>query len=305
MEPRFPVPEGAPEGGAKGAGEVGNDAPAPVDFARTIHYSLRAEEAPGLFLGPGGYLFVVVGSAIGFVVISLVDWLGSAFGIPRMIPMGILVGLALAVGGVTYARAKASSPKAAAPASAPSLHTLTPAAKVDCRFRLRVVGRREMIQGFASIPDEPFEPEVFFASFILAQPARAWVAGGLVAIAAAAVVLVWKGDLDSFAVMFCVLLGWLVKAFGWPVYVRVAPGRLDVMRSSAFHPRPRVVRTLDLRVARVLVETKRRTVYVQAPGGDLLRIGIAIRGDVVARAVLMGALSTAPTPPLPDDALTG
>jgi hypothetical protein len=92
----------------------------------------------------------------------------------------------------------------------------------------------------------------------------------------------------------------------WPVYLRVSPGRLDVVRFDLWGRAVGGVERHDLRSSAVLVDIGQSCVFI-ARGGvtrDVAFGGVRDR-HALAHAVLRGALCRAETPPLPDDSLVG
>lgn len=114
-----------------------------------------------------------------------------------------------------------------------------------------------------------------------------------------------------------------------PTYVRIIPGRLDVLRFSLFRRRPVSLASFDLRQSRVLVDVRPAVVVIEAPGErrPARRVRsrkwpyamieepgapVGVVGFVLTPArrrlletVCFAAVTDAPTPELPPDELLG
>jgi hypothetical protein len=118
-----------------------------------------------------------------------------------------------------------------------------------------------------------------------------------------------KDPPNYFEVMAGVALGLCISSFVRPVYVRVAPGVLDVFMFGVLGSGTPRVERYDLRTARVTVDGDRRLVRIEDPTRAgartvFLHVGRLLGGiKPRERAVLMAARSTHPTPPMPMDAL--
>lgn len=113
-----------------------------------------------------------------------------------------------------------------------------------------------------------------------------------------------------FEVMAGAAVGMGVGAFLSPAYLRVAPGVLDVFHFGFLgHGTPDVQR-FDLRAASVLADQDFGYVTINDPTRPKDRILIIHSrfllgaGESASRAILMGAISRHPTPPMPIDDLS-
>jgi hypothetical protein len=101
---------------------------------------------------------------------------------------------------------------------------------------------------------------------------------------------------------------WGAVALLWPTYLRVVPGRLDVIRYSVF-PRWRTeVRSWNLRDARILVDLRGMRVSIDIPGdpGPVeFSIGLLPRRTRFARMLFWAAMSSYRAPAIADGELIG
>lgn len=210
-----------------------------------------------------------------------------------------------------------------------------PSLKTDERYRVRLIGRPDKAEPLVPESADAFEPVVVFAWLAVPpSPAgyRVWV------VASVAAFLVWmvlkatppfNMNLGYWGVLACIGLGGVAAALATPTYFRVVPGRLDVMRFNFLYSRKPTLESYDLRTSRVLVDVRARIIVIEPPERpeeaaqprSKGRSGRKPRGPVpgsieitliclpgageLARAVLRGAVTAAPAPPLPDDELIG
>lgn len=108
------------------------------------------------------------------------------------------------------------------------------------------------------------------------------------------------------SVIFAALLSGKLVGHVWPSYIRVTPGRLDVLICTFLGRRIVRCRSYDLRTRAVLVDMSQNCVFLATKDAttEVLLHGTA-EPVTIARAVLAGAISTAPTPALPKDTLLG
>lgn len=307
------------------SGAVTPAAPEP-DFDRHVHVSQW-----GTRTASGGPLPLIVQGCIGLTAAALMVayQLMWSLGVPGPVVHGLIVGFALlAIGwglrwvALWYKR----NHKAMG----------GPGFKPDERYRVRLIGPTDKTA--AAIPQDAssFEPHIQFAWLGL-PPSRAgvyvWVAVSVV------VALVWIGleqvrplglpGIGYLEVMAWIGVGGIAASLATPTYFRVVPGRIDVMRFNFFRSRQPSLQSYDLRRGRVLVDLRYRFIVVEPPEAAELGAFIEIvdafgrklrkprpgtleivllalpRSRELARAVLAGAVSTAPTPPLPEDELVG
>ncbi|TVQ32839.1 MAG: hypothetical protein EA376_04110 [Phycisphaeraceae bacterium] len=166
-----------------------------------------------------------------------------------------------------------------------------------------------------AIRDESFEPEAAGAFFIapLSPEGRfAWI--GLTPVMAAGI---WMG-LSLFGVATpegptlwgSPALAGLAAAFLFPTYIRISPGKLDVIRHRAFGIGKANVESYSLRDSRVVVDFKTSSARLYDPGLAIdphlkVNCGGLPGSKRLLKQFLRGAVSTAEAPELEGDPLVG
>jgi len=101
-------------------------------------------------------------------------------------------------------------------------------------------------------------------------------------------------------------IGGVSTAFVWPTYLRVVPGRLDVLRAGILGRGVRAAERHDLRSSAVLVDLGLRCLFLAKDGVTTeIAFGALASPREFAHSVLLAAVSTHEPAPLPDDALVG
>jgi hypothetical protein len=101
-------------------------------------------------------------------------------------------------------------------------------------------------------------------------------------------------------------VGGLLTGVLWPTYLRLVPGRLDVIRYSLLGRGVVECVKHDLRSSAVLVDLNQHCVFLATDGITTEVSYGAVRDPYdFAHAVLLAAVSTHKPAPLPDDALVG
>lgn len=296
---------------------LGRDADLPSGIQKPKGYSLRG-------------LAVIVVMLVGLVawvlvVQALTRWFGVSYlsmqPVWALAPVGLLIILAARVGFVTVSSYRARGvvgdiPKKLDPGSG----------------RLQAVGKNKMLAPLAKLgplPDEAFEPIVLFAPRIWPMPTAGTVVLVVTAILVAGLIELLRRTTslplvrpNMFTVMVGIAAGFGVQMLVWPTYVRITPGRLDIMRFVLGGRKPTVT-TINLRNARVLAHFKHSALLIKPDGVGgvtpapaveagkagsewaVLNLGGVWRPTEVVHAVCRGAVSTAPAVPLPDDRLVG
>lgn len=183
----------------------------------------------------------------------------------------------------------------------------------DPSCRLCVVGLPDDLLAFGPLDDASFEPAAF-RSLAATPPAMSWIAAPpLVVFLVAAYCL--PGLLRPSSLFGAPLMLWAVGsgvataiavAWFWPRYYRVLPGRLDLMDYRPLARRGRLVRSVHLRSAKLLIDMRFWTVRIETDGSSeefLFRFMPDRRR--FAHMLLLAAVSTAPAPELPDGDLIG
>lgn len=188
----------------------------------------------------------------------------------------------------------------------------------DPSCRLCVIGHPNDLLVHGPLDDFPFEPAVF-RSFATVGTTVQWITAipiVVMAIAGLAYPRLFTAMLPllpgsshigiviygaGFVVVAAIAVAWF-----WPRYYRVLPGRLDIMDYRPLARRGRLIRSIDLRSAKLLINLRFWTVRIETDGESeefLFRFMPDRRR--FAHTLLLAAVSTAPAPPLPDDELIG
>ncbi|GEM_PF-2860709 len=118
-----------------------------------------------------------------------------------------------------------------------------------------------------------------------------------------------KFNVNYFEVIAAMVVGAGVAAFVCPTYVRLAPGVLDVFHFGLLGRGEPEVARYDLRKARVHVHVPNHFVRIEFPDHpERLMLYVDLRrllggSSPKGRAFLLAAMSTHPTPPMPEDRL--
>lgn len=177
--------------------------------------------------------------------------------------------------------------------------------------RVTVHGTKRDLSDLYPILDTQFEPMIF------QQLLRTWVlvifTVGMITIPFVAFFFMDVLWISSVSSILAICLGQLAAVAAWifeqvfPVYLRIVPGRMDLMRFSSFRRNGKRTRSFDLRSVKISVRCDTKTIEIQEPGQVRYRINLFwfLTPYDLARGVLQGAVSTHPAPPLPDDELLG
>lgn len=190
----------------------------------------------------------------------------------------------------------------------------------DRTARVRVHGdpNRIGLDG-EDVPDVPFEPEVYWLILPMVpmrqfQPTPAQrskrlrnsILGGVAGVAFAALFLSLPRAFTSMPATFTLAFAIIIFAsIVAPLYVRITPGRLEILRYSPFRSRPTSRHSFDLRTARVDLDLRRWTILLV---NEERQAEIALRFLPSRRQVLwhvlLGAMSTHARPALEEYAET-
>ncbi len=180
-------------------------------------------------------------------------------------------------------------------------------------FRVYCSGSPEYLDTFGPFLDVPFEPRLFLASFAFPYSRLKYIATiaatfclgvGLIALTR----VIWgTGSELSFLLLWTaggVVMG--ITAWWWPVYLRIVPGRLDVITSRFAGVGRTACVSFDLTTGRVHVNLIHRKITIEH-GDRRLEVPYLLvpRGRELVSAILLGAISTHKPAPLPDDRLIG
>lgn len=185
----------------------------------------------------------------------------------------------------------------------------------DSAGRIACVGESEMLAAHGELTDVAFAPSVFFAPVLPSAANRArsvvvWVGlsvGLLIPTFIASYAMTGRPyGLGIAQLVGPVALAFLVAEFLYPQYVRIVPGRVDVLHYAPL--RWRAVRTerYNLKRARVFVDLKLSVVVIDDRERKLeFSTAFIPRGRRLAYMILLAAISTHEPGPLPDDELLG
>lgn len=184
----------------------------------------------------------------------------------------------------------------------------------DPSCRVRFIGPREWFDRLGPIEDEAFEPELFYA-FLAARLTKGQIAVWVTTTAVLYIAMFATGIAN--VAMVGGLVFWTPFSFGmiatallWPTYIRVVPGRLDVLAYPILGSGAPALHSYDLRSMRVIVMPmgvvrlldKQDDDQDGKAGAKALKKAIVLTPSLLwdhrryARAVLRGAISTVPVP---------
>ncbi len=194
------------------------------------------------------------------------------------------------------------------------------AARSDDRYRVRVIGHVDELLRLSCEPIDithGFEPGVYRIACAVEPKWRRW--GKLSALCGAGVLAyvilsVLCGDpvpIGYTTLVAGCALGRASRAFVWPTYLRVSPGRLEVMQYGVLGIGKPRVRIHDLRTSRVGLRvngalivfpagSEEGEVFPAASSRWLERMPLEFE-----RTVIAAALTNVEAAPLPDDELIG
>jgi hypothetical protein len=259
-------------------------------------------------------IFFVIGVfvSLGFVFGTIIARL---FGLPGF-GLGVVGG---AVGGVMFGLAMLQR-RAAKP---PKGFALQLPKAADETSRLRLVATAKDVHRVLHQPglsEDAFEPRIFALRAAVPYPAKRWYAIWIVSIVLVSIAWTWirvqyraqiglslLGPWDYWAIMCIMVLPFM---WTWPTYLRVSPGRLDVIRYRLLGAGTPRVRTIDLRDARVMVNLRALTVVVEPAKVVEQALVVQINqwggpNTAMARAMFEAARWEGEHLRLPDDALVG
>jgi hypothetical protein len=181
--------------------------------------------------------------------------------------------------------------------------------------RVRCVGKVRRLARVLSqepIVDRMFEPQVYRGTGAIKSTGRKQAAQIVIGIAVAAAVVVGQWyffrQIGNVYLDFMIAVGAAMVIGGamFPTYLRVVPGRIDVMECGWLGKQILSVKRIDLRTKPIIVDLNRQLVQVgEAADAPKIAFGAVWDNWGFAHAVLEAAVSTHTPPPLPDDALIG
>lgn len=244
---------------------------ADVSFAKT---SPRAQDA----IGDDGASGFIVFAGVGTTVV-LILWFAARMIIDLTGASPDLVGVIfIAIGMLTLPPLLVSAIGLNIPRSYAPLPV-----KADPDKRIHVLCPRERLERDGPLDDTDFEPEYF--RIMLVMPRTRLDQAIYVVLVLGAFPLHWvlRSAMSFniplfFAFYFTAFLAACVVGAIRQTYVRVAPGRADLMQFTAWRPQADVCRTFDLRSGPVTIDARKRGLIVQprphehwAPASDAQR----------------------------------
>lgn len=252
------------------------------------------------------------------VVVRIVIYAAAGFGafvaVSRLLPQGpsmlaaigagCLVALAMLWPGRTR-KAEVERAKALATEKTP------PEARVRVHGKPRMLAK---VMREGEVADRMFEPRVFYA-IAATKSGRARKVTQIVAFCIVLTAMVclqvmargWRGSpVQYYHVLIALGAAALIGSLVFPTYLRVVPGRIDVMECGWLGLAIREVKKVSLREGPVVVDLRGQFCTV-SPGQNSTSISYAAIRDrwAFVHAVLEAAVSTAEPPVLPDDELVG
>ncbi|MCB9852127.1 MAG: hypothetical protein H6819_03455 [Phycisphaerales bacterium] len=169
--------------------------------------------------------------------------------------------------------------------------------------RLRCVGEFDVVFPYGPVQDVPFEPRVFRA--IIKSSTSLRIGGILLSLVP--VILLVSAIARRKTWMIWIFGAMCITAlvrFLRPMYFRVVPGRMDVLRYSMLRRAPMQVERHDLRTAQVIVDMRSNVVYI-VEGEKVGEYSIRFMPErsAFARALFQGAVSTHAAPAVSDEEL--
>lgn len=237
------------------------------------------------------------------VLLALLDYLNRQYGTAGMVALFALC----FVGGITFEKYKQAE-------RAPRVK-LTKADLKPARLGSRLIafGSLDDLSHLTEISNQPFEPIIIernsvvssmwwyfgvsMALGLILNIAANWLRGPLFAT---------PGIIGGLGFGAAAVLFW-VPARMIPVYYRIVPGRMDIMRFSLLRKKAKLLGQIDLSLARIRVEFARQTIEIlsRRDGQLKLRLFSVAEPHEFVRGLFQAALCRHPAPPLPDDKLLG
>lgn len=184
--------------------------------------------------------------------------------------------------------------------------------------RLCCVGAPEELAEFGEWADVPFEPALFFGRFAIRG--RAWPRWLYTVIAACVFLTLFGlslyrvrlriGGLVWAEMALALGLAEVATAFLWPTYIRLVPGRLDVLGYGPLSKKPVFLDQYDLRKASITTDLRRSFVSILTKGtphSRQLEFGISLMMERkrFVYMLFLAAMSSYQPGPLPKDDLLG
>lgn len=97
----------------------------------------------------------------------------------------------------------------------------------------------------------------------------------------------------------------MIVSWFCPTYIRVVPGRLDIIRYRALSKRVADAVHIDLRRARILVDVRKGYAKISGEKRHVIPLFLVLGSRRFAYHLFLGALSSHTPPPMSDEELIG
>lgn len=180
--------------------------------------------------------------------------------------------------------------------------------------RLSCVGLPEDLAEYGEWADVPFEPALFYGRLVIRNRSSSrWFYVGIFCASLIAGCLVTQyglgvgfGQLVRTKLCSAFLVAEGLTAVFWPTYLRLVPGRLDVLGYGPFSRTPLFFDSYDLRAGKITADLRNSFVSIHNAGGGI-DFGIALVRERrrFVYMLFLAAMSSYSPSPVPADELLG
>lgn len=163
--------------------------------------------------------------------------------------------------------------------------------------RIVCVASPDFAQQYGPISCDPFEPRVFSASLALI-PLRPILLSAIPCIIFVYMTLQFTLPSASLlaaagVAVFCgPYLAYVVIAFAFPRYIRITPGRLEILHASLISHNTKLVKVIDLHNGLIHLNVRGRSLYItNGNSTEVIPFGLFAEPVLFAYFVLRGALT--------------
>jgi hypothetical protein len=278
-------------------------APEKVHFARTAGVDYTQSKA---FCQHRSLLWRMAGVGFAALILLSFDALAGLLGNPSRGIWGLIFVLALVVlillPVAIVSRARYRRKSSQLPHSPP----------VDAR--LSCAGLLEDLAEYGEWADVPFEPALFYGRFVIGnRSVSKWFYASIFCASLLVGCLITKyglgmdfGRLGYTKLCAAFLLAEGLTALLWPTYLRLVPGRLDVLGYSPFSRTPLFFDSYDLHAMKITADLRNSFVSIQSAGGGIdLGISLMRERRRFVYMLFLAAMSSYSPSPVPADRLLG
>lgn len=177
------------------------------------------------------------------------------------------------------------------------------------KARLVAEGKIKELSYVADIDDVPFEPIIVERQYAASSMGFIIFVGLFLAFAVQFLFDGIFGQRTSYRGIGFLLgftLVWIPARIR-PLYYRLVPGRMDLLRFSMISGKARLLKRIDLGKARIRVSFAKQSAEIRSSDGDRedIRLWALAEPHEFIRGLFQAAICTHPAPPLPDDQLLG